>query len=102
MAARDIAFPRPAGRNAVAGWWRGLRNLPLLPIAVLGLVVFTAIFAPQLAPADPKAQSLVDRLTPPFWEEGGSTRHLLGTDHLGRDVLSRLIYGSRVAVIVAV
>ena len=102
MAARDIALPRPAGRTAAAAWLRGIRDLPLLPIAVLGLVVFAAIFAPQLAPADPRAQSLVDRLTPPFWEEGGSTKNLLGTDHLGRDVLSRLIYGSRVAVIVAV
>jgi len=102
MAAREIALPHPAGRTSAAGWWRGIRDLPLLPVAVLGLVVFAAVFAPQLAPADPKAQSLVDRLTPPFWEEGGSTTHLLGTDHLGRDVLSRLIYGSRVAVIVAV
>jgi len=102
MAAREIALPHPAGRTSAAGWLRGIRDLPLLPVAVLGLVVFAAVFAPQLAPADPKAQSLVDRLTPPFWEEGGSTTHLLGTDHLGRDVLSRLIYGSRVAVIVAV
>jgi peptide/nickel transport system permease protein len=72
-----------------------------LPTTVLALVLVAAALSPLLAPHDPSAQSLVDRLRPPAWENRGSTTYLLGTDHLGRDVLSRLIYGSRVAVLVA-
>jgi peptide/nickel transport system permease protein len=63
-------------------------------------LIFVALFAPLLAPYDPTAQSLADRLVPPFWLEGGSTAHVLGTDNLGRDVLSRVIYGSRVSLAV--
>ena len=64
------------------------------------LAVLIALFAPLLAPADPIAQNLTGRLLPPVWLDGGSTEHLLGTDHLGRDYLSRLIYGTRVSLIV--
>jgi peptide/nickel transport system permease protein len=88
--------------SALSTRLRGLLDLPLIPLAVLVGVVVVAALAPVLAPASPTAQSLPDRLTPPFWQEGGSTAHLLGTDHLGRDVLSRLIYGARVAVLVVV
>ena len=66
----------------------------------LVLMLFCAVFAGLIAPYDPAAQSLADRLLPPFWMEGGSTEHLLGTDNLGRDVLSRLIYGARVSLAV--
>src|SRR5581483_9769240 len=68
-------------------------------LVVLGLV-FVAVFAPWLAPHDPARQSLSDRLVPPFWESGGSLRHILGTDNLGRDVLSRIIYGARISLVV--
>jgi len=73
--------------------------------ALLGLIVIAgatamAILAPALAPADPIKNSLVDRLTPPMWLAGGSARHPLGTDTLGRDVASRLLYGARVSLIV--
>jgi peptide/nickel transport system permease protein len=67
---------------------------------VLALLVATAILAPLLAPFDPAEQSLRARLLPPVWQEKGSWTHLLGTDHLGRDMLSRLIWGSRVSLIV--
>ena len=67
----------------------------------LVLVVAVAIFAPVLAPYDPAAQDVLARLKPPAWAARGSLDHLLGTDHLGRDVLSRLIYGSRVTLIIA-
>ena len=59
-----------------------------------------ALLAPLLAPARPEAQDLLRRLTPPAWMAGGSAANLLGTDHLGRDVLSRLLYGARVSSVV--
>ncbi|MFP4199964.1 MAG: ABC transporter permease [Clostridia bacterium] len=68
-----------------------------LGLMLMGLVVFTAIFAPILAPYDPYEQVLTRSLRPPVWS-GGSSEHILGTDHLGRDVLSRVIYGSRVSL----
>ena len=75
--------------------------------AVAGLFIITmfvlmAIFAPLLAPHDPLETSLYDQLKPPAWHEGGSTKNILGTDDLGRDTLSRIIYGARVSLIVAV
>ena len=70
------------------------RNLKaIFGFVVIATVIFAAIFSPFIAPHDPYTQSLEARLLPPFWAEGGSTKHLLGTDHLGRDALSRLIYG---------
>jgi peptide/nickel transport system permease protein len=65
------------------------------------LLVLTAIFAPLLAPHNPLEQNMLERRTPPAFMEGGSTKHLLGTDKLGRDVLSRLIYGGRVSLSVS-
>jgi peptide/nickel transport system permease protein len=67
---------------------------------VLVLAVAVALFAPLLAPHDPILQNLSIRLLPPAWMEGGRPDHLLGTDHLGRDYLSRLIYGTRISLIV--
>jgi peptide/nickel transport system permease protein len=66
------------------------------PVSFVGFIVLlalvlTAILAPHIAPYDPAAQSLRARLLPPFWLPRGSMAHLLGTDYLGRDVLSRLI-----------
>ncbi len=86
--------------------WTFLRRLLASPIAALGALVLVtfvvmALFAPQLAPFDPTAPNLRARLAPPAWA-GGPEQHLLGTDHLGRDILSRLIYGSRIALLVGV
>jgi peptide/nickel transport system permease protein len=72
----------------------------LFGVAVLVLLLTVAVFAPALAPYEPAAQALRDRLQPPVWQEGGTWAHLLGTDHLGRDMLSRLIWGSRVSLAV--
>ncbi|MFH1950367.1 MAG: ABC transporter permease [Pseudomonadota bacterium] len=69
---------------------------------VLLLLIFTAITAPYIAPHDPNEQDITATKTPPFWMEGGDTNHVLGTDSLGRDVFSRILYGSRVAMFVAV
>ncbi|HPG21326.1 MAG TPA: ABC transporter permease [Amaricoccus sp.] len=72
--------------------------------AALLLLLFAvlAVLAPLVAPHDPTASSLSARLLPPIWSEGGQSTYLLGTDQLGRDVLSRLIYGARVSLAVGV
>jgi peptide/nickel transport system permease protein len=80
-----------------------LRNkLAVLAIAVLAAVLVAAVFAPVIAPYDPAAQDLLVRLRAPAWLTGGDAAHLLGTDQLGRDVLSRLIHGARVSLLVGV
>lgn len=71
-------------------------------LLILVLLVLMAIFAPLIAPYDPADQSLRDRLLPPVWQDGGSWAHVLGTDHLGRDMLSRIIYGARISLTVGV
>jgi peptide/nickel transport system permease protein len=77
-----------------------LGDFPVIPAAILVLIGLVAIFANVLAPHNPEIGSLVARFKPPFWQTGGSTKYLLGTDQLGRDVLSRLIFGARVSVVV--
>lgn len=81
---------------------RFLLKSPIVTLAVCGLiaVVLMAIAAPWLAPHDPTSIDLLSRLQPPFWADDGSTAHLLGTDSLGRDLLSRIVYGARVSVLV--
>src|SRR5438552_3913300 len=77
-----------------------LDGLPLIPTLILGSIAVVAIFAGVLAPYDPEIGSLGVRFRPPAWQAGGSVEHLLGTDHLGRDMLSRLIFGARVSMVV--
>jgi peptide/nickel transport system permease protein/dipeptide transport system permease protein len=67
-------------------------------LIIITLFVLTSILAPAISPHDPVENSLYDQLKPPVWKEGGSTKNLLGTDDLGRDMLSRLIYGARVSL----
>jgi len=91
-------------------FWAKVRRMLRRPgawsVAVGGVIllmfVIIAIFADLLAPHAPQAQDLLNKLKPPAWSDGGSTRHLLGTDYLGRDILSRLIYGARISLIVGV
>src|SRR6185503_4419139 len=78
-----------------------MRNAPWIPIVIIAVMVCMAVFAPMLAPYSPIDQTLRDKLLPPFWVDGGSMKYILGTDPFGRDVLSRLIYGARVSLIVA-
>ncbi|GAA3524167.1 ABC transporter permease [Amycolatopsis ultiminotia] len=93
--AAPAAVSRPGLLRAV------LRNkLGVLAVSVLALVVLAAVLAPLLAPYDPNAQDLLVRLRPPAWSSGGSSAHPLGTDQLGRDILSRLIHGARVSLLV--
>jgi peptide/nickel transport system permease protein len=68
--------------------------------AIFLLVVASAVFAPQISPHDPLAVNIRHRLAPPAWMEGGAPQHLLGTDQIGRDLLSRIIYGGRVSLVV--
>jgi ABC-type dipeptide/oligopeptide/nickel transport system permease subunit len=86
-------------------YWRAFVSLRNDPFAMVGvLVLLTALVAavagPYITPYDPVDQDLVARLRPPFWQERGSTAHPLGTDNLGRDILSRMIYGARISVTV--
>jgi ABC-type dipeptide/oligopeptide/nickel transport system permease subunit len=74
----------------------------LAATAIMLLIVGSAIFAPWLAPFDPLSVNIRHRLAPPAWLEGGTPAHLLGTDQIGRDLLSRMIFGGRVSLIVGV
>ena len=80
--------------------WDILRGggLPIIPLGIIGVFVLIAILAPLISPADPEEQSLRSRFRPPVWDERGSWKHPLGTDRLGRDMLSRIFYGSRVSL----
>jgi peptide/nickel transport system permease protein len=73
---------------------------PLVPIGILVVLSLVAVFAEVIAPHNPEIGTLGDRFKPPAWSAGGSEKFLLGTDHLGRDVLSRLIFGARVSLVV--
>ncbi len=66
------------------------------------MLAVAGLFPWQIAPHDPYAADLYTRLSQPAWQEGGSSDHLLGVDHLGRDVLSRVIHGARVSLVIAV
>jgi peptide/nickel transport system permease protein len=81
----------------------GARREPglVIPCAILFLAAAIALLAPVLSPYSPTEGSLLNSLEPPVWQEGGSMEHILGTDFQGRDVLSRLIHGSRVSLAVA-
>jgi peptide/nickel transport system permease protein len=73
----------------------------LIALGMIFFIAFCAVFAGWTAPHDPGDQNLLSILTPPAWADGGDPTYLLGTDSLGRDVLSRLIYGARTAMLVA-
>lgn len=95
-----LAVPVPAGPRprpgATARLGRG--GAGLAGLVVVASVVTMALAAPWLAPHDPYAQDVPARLAPPVWLPGGDWRHPLGTDPVGRDVLSRIVYGARVSV----
>jgi peptide/nickel transport system permease protein len=93
-----IAQTRPARRRLPA--FRHLATL--LGAVIVGTALLVAIFAPSLTPHDPFAQNLNLRLIPPWWMDGSQPAHLLGTDQIGRDYLSRLIYGTRISMLIGV
>lgn len=74
----------------------------LLGFSVISISLIMAIFAPILAPHDPYFQDLLNRIQPPVWRSEGDWEHILGTDHLGRDYLSRLIYGAQISLTIGI
>src|SRR5256885_15813670 len=90
-----LAFPGRLAPFRRDGW-------PMVPITILAVLALLAIFADVIAPHDPQVGLLGERFRPPAWQQGGSTAHLLGPDHVGRDVLSRLIFGARVSMVVGI
>ncbi len=71
-----------------------------LGVSIVGFLLLVALTAGWIAPHDPFEQDLMKRMIPPAWMDGGSVEHLLGTDQLGRDYLSRLIYGARISLLI--
>lgn len=81
-------------------WWR---TYPVLPLFIILILVIAVAFAPFLTSHDPeRASTLDDNEIAPFWDSTGSTKYILGTDHLGRDVLARIIFGTRISLLVGV
>ena len=142
-----IVIAPPTGGAKAVEIFRKVKRWPVIPVTLLGLVVFAGLFAPLISPHDPEKGELRERNIPPAWSSGekatktvvermtindratsvtlsdaqkldpaaqvgdqievfsrpgGSTRFLLGTDHLGRDVLSRVIYGARISLLVSI
>lgn len=91
----------PASRGRWSELWAELVRLPWVPILILGAFAAVSLFADRLAPYNPDAMSLPNRLMPPGWQAGGKL-FVLGTDTLGRDLLSRIFYGARISLMISV
>jgi ABC-type dipeptide/oligopeptide/nickel transport system permease subunit len=107
MTAGAVAVARMPETPWLTAQPRAWRRLTRSPLALAGavallLIVTAAVAAPGVAPHDPARQSLLRRYTPPAWLAGGRAEHPLGTDQVGRDVLSRLVHGARVSLLVGV
>jgi peptide/nickel transport system permease protein len=102
--APPIDVPAAPAAAASSRIWRKLARNPaaLTGVLILLCVIGAAVFANYLAPHEPARQSLIRRFTPPVWAQGGNAAYPLGTDQVGRDILSRIIYGARVSLIVGV
>ena len=100
----SIALAQSLGADKRSRVWRKLVRNPVALVGAVALMVVigAAVFAPQVAPHDPTRQSLIRRFIPPVWAPGGDANYLLGTDQVGRDILSRMIHGARVSLIVGV
>jgi ABC-type dipeptide/oligopeptide/nickel transport system permease subunit len=94
----------PAAAEERSRVWRKLLRNPaaIAGALVLLAIVGAAVFAPYVAPHEPARQSLIRRFTPPIWTAGGKPGYVLGTDQVGRDILSRMIHGARVSLLVGV
>ncbi len=93
-----------ATKRKTPRWIRSLlqNKLALFSVVILVLIVIAAVGAPVLAPHDPRAGVLIDSKKPPMWAANGSSDYILGTDALGRDILSRVLYGARISLIVGI
>ena len=81
--------------------YRFVRRWPIIPVAIVVLLLLCAAFAGLLAPHDPERGDLRERNVPPLWSTEGDTNHILGTDPQGRDIFSRIIFGARISLIIA-
>ena len=93
----DDVEPKSLGQNLR----RIIRTWPLVPMFLIALLLIAAIFAELLTPYNPEKDDLISRNIPPMWQEGGSSEHILGTDPLGRDMLTRIIHGARISLLIA-
>ncbi len=93
-----------AGRFSWASFNHSLKNSKPAVVGIIFLLILTflAASAPLISPNDPSKVDIGIRLQPPYWMEGGSFRYFLGTDSLGRDILSRLIYGGQISILVGI
>jgi len=103
MTDQPIVFQSPVKRFiAVPGRvFSFTKRWPIIPLVIMLLIVFGAVFAPVLAPFEPQKGDLRARNIPPVWLDGGDSTHWLGTDNLGRDIYSRMLYGARISLFVA-
>ncbi len=104
-AAKNFDFA--GGERRIARWRKILRKLGQNKAAIFGLIMVLCVlasgtFAPYFSPHDPILQDVEKRLLPPIGQTGSDPRYLLGTDHLGRDIVSRLIYGARISLVVSI
>ena len=99
-----LAYAEDGAPAAGSRAWRKLARNPatIVGVLILLVVVGAALAAPWLAPHDPAKQSLLRRFTPPVWTTGGNPAYPLGTDQVGRDILSRMIHGARISLLVGV
>jgi ABC-type dipeptide/oligopeptide/nickel transport system permease subunit len=101
----DVSYALDTVRTAERSRaWRKLAKNPLALVGalILAVVIGAALAAPWVAPHDPAKQSLIRRFTPPVWAQDGNANYVLGTDQVGRDILSRMIHGARISLLVGV
>jgi peptide/nickel transport system permease protein len=91
---KNSSLPKVVWQNIVSF----VRQVPFIPAALLAFFVICGVLGSHIAPHNPLLNRLEATLRPPFWQEGGTTAFLLGTDHLGRDILSRLISGASISM----
>ena len=101
MASIDLTESSAHPLGAALKVYDFFRRWPVIPVAVVLILLLSAIFAPIVAPYDPLDGDLRARTVPPVWTAEGSSEYLFGTDHIGRDILSRTIHGGRVSFLVA-
>lgn len=100
----DSAIPVRTKQNKTLRWINLLlrSKTGTVGFIIVALVILIAIFAPVIAPNDPAKMNPANMFKPPAWLDGGKSEFLLGTDNLGRDILSRIIYGTRISLLVGV
>ena len=92
---------QPSNVSIASRAYRFVRRWPIIPVAIVALLVLCAASADLLAPHDPERGDLRERNVPPIWSPEGGIQHILGTDPQGRDILSRIIFGARISLIIA-